>query len=116
MADTSVKSASKKIGNTGISRNNSSISSKKDYDPNKRITIFQRDPSSNIYGVVSISKQCVLDVQYDGIRHELAVTLKSYAFRGHTNVQMVQKQKVVNGKVEKVPNTYTEHPIYAEEG
>lgn len=84
---------------------------KPDYTTMERISFFSRDPEGSIFGVVSISKGCILDVSYNAIQHEMAVTMKASTLAGYTMVEPVQNVRVADNK-QKVPlSSYTTHEL-----
>lgn len=77
-----------------------------------RITIFTADEAGEPYGFVSIKRDDMLQVSYNGIKHEFAVTLKSITGRGQTQVQPVQNGLIQNGEFMPTKNSYTMRELY----
>ena len=81
-----------------------------------RICVFVRDPENHTYAVTSISRESIIDVGYNSVTNELAITLKGMTFQGETKVEQVQKSRVYQGQIEYIKNAYEVHDMYRMQG
>lgn len=75
-----------------------------------RIVFFTRDQEGNIYGMVSLHRNNVLDVTYSAIEHSMTLTLKGNFGNLESRYEPCQNVKVetVNNVKKKLPqNSYT---------
>ena len=77
-----------------------------------RITIFTADEAGEPYGFITLKREDMLHVSYNGIKHEFAVTLKSITGRGQTQVQPVQNGLIQGGEFVPTKNSYTMRELY----
>lgn len=81
-----------------------------------RFTMFTRDEEGNIFGVVSVHRDNILDVTYSGIEHTISITLAGQFGNGYSSYEPMPNYKVetgAGGKKNKVPTgSYTMQVLY----
>ena len=81
----------------------------------KRLCLYMQDEKGDTYGIISLAETDFLDVSYNAIQHQVAITLKSSFTRGNTAVEPIQNAKVENKKIVPLPG-YTFREMYKMEG
>jgi len=81
----------------------------------KRLSLRLQDEKGSDYGIISLADTDFHDVSYNGLQHQVMITLRTAYVRGATTVEPIQNAKVENKKIQPLPG-YTFREMYKMEG